>query len=367
MATELIDRESVKKELERLRKVVGDESQPLEMRAHATCQIIDARREELLAGVDQRVDRVRLIEGVKLLIREQAERVCGCTLSSVVRSVKSAMLSGLVVSGYKREVDFIPRNRKVSAKGKPDKWVKELSADPNYRGLIHFVRNTGRLSREPFVECVFTGESLTFEGDADQLRVKHTLDPLNEHRRKQDWSQVVACYARWYFVDGRVVDHFMSREQIEEHRNKYSKQFQDAEKNGRRDSTWHKEPIKMAMKTVIRDAVNRDRVPCSQVDRAMIDAAQRVESGEPIDTDYEIVDEDSGTAVIEDQAEQATVDLVKVFDAYIEQLATAIDVRAAGAVYDAHFGPEASYAWSDEQTQAGYKAFNERKDEVRSK
>lgn len=366
-------------DVKRLVAIVEDEGRPLDMRSMSLCRILDHRRDELLAGIDPRIDRVQLMERTKLLIREQAEKICGCTPSSIIRSVKSAMLSGLVIDKFKGEVDFIPRRRKISKKGQPDAWVTELSADPNYRGLIHFVANTNTLAKQPFCECVYEGEAIAFEGDADCLRVVHKLDPLNEHRRKQDWSKVQGLYVRWYFKDGRTVDHFLSREQIEEHRNKYSRQYQDAEKSwgGKapsRNSTWHKEPIKMALKTVIRDAVNRDKVPISREDRGYMLQAERVERAEWQDSEVLDAEFTEGASVdveaeiVEPHTESTSIPATSdPWGEYKTALSRAETVKDVGAVYDAFFGPESSIAWTEEQVQASVPLFQSRKEEVRSK
>jgi recombinational DNA repair protein RecT len=269
---------------------------------------LDLRRDEQLAGVDPRIDRVRLMETTKMLIREQAEKVVGCTLASVMRSVKVAMLSGLVIDRFKGEVDFIPRNRYLKVEGRPDKKIKELWADPNYRGMIHYVANTGEMSKPPFVECVYEGEQFEFVGESDELRIKHTKDPLNEHRAKGDTSKIHCVYSRWYLKSG-TVDHVMTWQQILEHRDKYSKSFQDAEKYKKFDSFWHKEPIKAAMKTLIRDAVNRDKVPISRIDRGYILDAQRAEQEEWMPTDVvdaEFSAVDAGQAVESDAEPEET-------------------------------------------------------------
>jgi hypothetical protein len=59
--------------------------------------------------------------------------------------------------------------------------------------------------------------------------------------------------------------------------------------------------------------------------------------------------------------------LDQVFDRFIEQLAKSTNVKAAGAAYDAFFGPESKYGWTPELEAAGAKAFNEHKELVRPK
>lgn len=295
-------------DIRRLSKTVEDETKPLDQRAVALCRIMDHRRDELLAGVDSRIDRGRLMESVKMIVREYPDRVVGCTLSSVMRSVKSAMLSGLVIDKFKGEVDFIPRNKKMKLDGK-EVWVKELHADPNYRGLVHLVNNTGKTTRPPVVECVYEGEEFEFVGESDEMRIVHKKNPLNEYRAASDTSKIVVVYCRWYF-DNRTVDHFMTMSQIHAHRDKYSKAYGDAEKNGRRDSFWHKEPLKAAFKTMLRDAVNRDLVPISRVDRGYVLQEQAAESSEwaatdVVDAEFSVGSATSAeTTLIDPQQEQ---------------------------------------------------------------
>jgi recombinational DNA repair protein RecT len=389
-------------ELRRLAKIVEDKQRPIDERGMSLCRIFDLRRDDLLSGVDTRIDRSKLMEQVKLLARDQSDKFVGCTLSSIIRSVKIAMISGLKIDRFKGEVDFIPRWKKVQIseeKGQKSRevFVKELHADPNFRGLIHYVGNTGKMVKPPFVECVFEGEAFSFEGDADSLRIKHEKNPLNEHRAKNDPTKIICVYSRWYLKSG-TVDHVMTWAQILEHRDKYSKAYHDAEHGkeykgkhqpGRKDSFWHKEPIKAALKTLIRDAVNRDKVPVSDVDRGYLLSAERAEQGEFVDTD--IVDAEFVVGCdVEEVAEQAddasnaqplieTVadkkpssdlgaeSLDQVFDRFIELLARAKDVKAAGQAYDAFFSPDSPHKWTAAHEAAGAKAFNEHKELVRPK
>lgn len=385
---ESADRKAVDAEVARLSKVVADEKKSLDVRASSLCKVVDLRRQELCAGMDARIDQQRAIELLKSLVREKAEVVVGCTLASVMRAVKQALLSGLVVDRFKGEVDFIPRNRKIKVGGR-DEWVRELHADPNYRGLIHYVANTGKMARPPFVETVFEGEQVSFAGEADSMTVRHVKDPLNPHRRAGDTTKIVGQYVRWYLQGGNV-DHWLSWEEILEHGRKYSKQFRDAEGNGKRDSMWHKDPIKMGLKTLIRDAVNRDKVPISREDRGYILDQVKVERQEWVDAsefvDFEVVPEAAQIAApqaaeaqheraVEQSTQQAAAALPQpqktaeqVYDEYIEQMLAAGAITDAGIVYDRYFGPDRIHAveWEPQWADAAAKVWNDRKAAIRA-
>lgn len=363
-------------ELRTLAKVVDDQRKSIDVRAMALCKIVDLRAVELTRGMDERINKTRALELVKMIIREQSDKVVGCTLASVIRSAKTALLSGLVVDRFKGEVDFIPRNRKMKVDGK-EVWVKELHADPNYRGLIHYVANTGKIRKPPFVEAVFEGERLEFSGDADALKVSHAKNPLNEHRVKGDSSKVVGYYVRWYLESG-TVDHFMSREETLAHGRKYSKQYRDAEASGKKDSMWHKDELKMCLKTLIRDAVNRDKVPISREDRGYVLGVMQSERaevatdalGEVIDAEFslagEIVEDAEpasvdATALIDPPQEPAappepaassrppiTETPLEAFARYEARLAECATTKDCNNTYAAFFGDGSPHAWSDE-------------------
>jgi recombinational DNA repair protein RecT len=356
-------------------KVVDDQRKSIDVRAMSLCKVVDLRAAELTRGMDARIDKTRALELVKMIIREQSDKVVGCTLASVMRAAKTALLSGLVVDRFKGEVDFIPRNRKMKVDGK-EIWVKELHADPNYRGLIHYVANTGKMKKPPFVEAVFEGEKLEFSGDADALKVSHVKNPLNEHRTKGDASKVVGYYARWY-LDSGTVDHFLTRDEVIAHGRKYSKQYRDAESSGKKDSMWHKDEIKMCLKTLIRDAVNRDKVPISREDRGYVLGvmqAERAEAsadsvGEVIDAEYSLAGE-----ILED-AEPVAVDSTSMiesapqeqppahrpldralsdetprmsFERYEARLAEATTTKDCANLFAAFFGDGSPHPWTDE-------------------
>lgn len=377
-------------EIKRQIKIVESAKSPLDARALALCRIVDLRRDELLAGVDPRVDRVKLLETTKMLIREKAETVVGCTLSSVMRAVKVALLSGLAIDRFKGEVDFIPRARWVKVEGQEDKKIKELWADPNYRGMIHYVGNTGQMIKPPFVEAIFEGEQFEFIGDSDELRVKHVKNPLNQHRAKSDTGKVLAVYSRWYLKSG-TVDHVMTWDQVIEHRDKYSKSYQDAEKAwgkkpARKDSFWHKEPLKAAFKTLIRDAVNRDKVPISRVDRGYVLDAARAEreewtSTDVIDAEFAAVmpvdvDDEQPTderAMIETPAPQQQQAAAEMHDETPQQAWARFEDRLAecqttaecNRLYEAFFGQGAKHPWGDEERGIANETRAKRVDQIR--
>ncbi len=388
-------------ELRRLAKIVEDPQKPIDERGMSLCRIFDLRREDLLAGVDARIDRAKLLEQVKLLAREQSDKFVGCSLSSIIRSVKIAMLSGLKIDRFKGEVDFIPRWKKVvvsEAKGQKgrDVFVKELHADPNFRGLIHYVGNTGQMVKPPFVECVFEGEPFSFEGDADSLRVKHEKNPLNEHRAKNDPTKIICVYSRWYLKSGNV-DHVMTWAQIIEHRNKYSKAYQDAENGkeykgkhqpGRKDSFWHKEPIKAALKTLVRDAVNRDKVPVSDVDRGYLLSSERAEQGEFTDTEIvdaefvtacEVMDADESPAepattsqqlaVVSPQADPSQSPTDRMVASHAIEINHQVTQKQVGDCHDKYLPPDDSnpHKFSLDQQRKMVKVFQDRLHEVRPK
>lgn len=360
---------------------VNNKSLSIDQRAMHLCRLIDLRAPELLAGVDARVDKSRIIEAVKMVIREKSELCVGCTLPSVMRAAKVAVMSGLKIGGFKHEVDFIPRNRYVEVPGKSKKQkIRELCADPNYRGLIHYVGNTGKMKSPPFVEAIFEGEKYEFTGDAESMRVQHTKDPLNQYRRKVDTDHILAIYVRWH-LDSGTVDHIMTWEQILEHRDKYSRGYQDAEKGWgneapKKNSTWHTELYKMALKTVIRDAVNRDKVPVSDVDRGYILEAQRAEAGMPLDsdvidaeftTDAGVLDDDEHAAPTAGVPSDPAPDHEALFDRYVEDLARSESVAATGAAYDAVFGPDSAIIWPPGFDARAAQARNDRNAEIRAK
>ena len=378
-------------ELRTLAKVVDDQRKSIDVRAMSLCKIVDLRAVELTRGMDERINKTRALELVKMIIREQSDKVVGCTLASVIRSAKTALLSGLVVDRFKGEVDFIPRNRKMKVDGK-EVWVKELHADPNYRGLIHYVTNTGKLRKPPFVEAVFEGERLEFGGDADALKVSHAKNPLNEHRAKGDATKVVGYYVRWYLESGSV-DHFMSRDEVIAHGRKYSKQYRDAESSGKKDSMWHKDEIKMCLKTLIRDAVNRDKVPISREDRGYVLGVMQSERSE-VDTDAvgDVIDAEFSLAgEILDDAEPAAVDATAMIESvpqehppvtselpplseetpqqawarYEARLAECTTTAECAKLFDAFFGAGCKHLWGDDDRGLANETRAKRVDEIR--
>jgi recombination protein RecT len=146
---------------------------------------------------------------------------------------------------------------------------------PTYRGYIALMDRTDRVASVR-VGMVHEADEYAFEGSAPPpLDFTHRHDPaLTDEQR----GEPLFSYAFVWFKDGhrsQVVT--VNREQMEEIRNTYSRSYQEAEANGRRDSFWHTRRPDMWRKTAIRQL--EKTVPVSAEFRALVETDQAGEEG----------------------------------------------------------------------------------------
>lgn len=158
-------------------------------------------------------------------------KLLDCSPRSLLAAVMQCAQLGLEpgILGHAYLIPF--ENRK--------KGIVEVQILPGYRGLIKLARNTGEVSTV-FAESVYKGDRFTYQRGTDP-KIEHVPDP-NEDVKKR--GEPTHYYAVMRMKDGGVAFEVMTRQEIELHRDKYSR----AAKNG----PWVTEFDEMAKKTVLR-------------------------------------------------------------------------------------------------------------------
>lgn len=268
--------------------VLRNEAERPENKAKAAARLIELDYPRLASYLPAGVDGREVLATARQAIMTNPA-IATCTADSILRSVAGAMLCGLRPGYPHNECDLIPRNcKKKIMLDNQEKvfWVRECTMQPSAKGAVRLVANTGCMQRDrpPRTEVIYEGEiwSNSYDQD-DNLRIEHVPDLTNKHRSTGDDKYITGVYVRWYLQreDGTKYtrDHYMSRAQIEQHRDKY------AERPKYGDWNWEKEFKKMAEKTVKKQSVDRGLLPVSV---AVVEAANRVEplteeTQEPLD------------------------------------------------------------------------------------
>lgn len=175
-------------------------------------------------------------------------------------------------------------------KGK-DIWgkIKTVEVVIGYKGFKELARRSGEI-KSMHGDIVYEGDAFSHEYGSNQ-HLKHIPCGCN------DKDKAIGAYFHVAFQggEGHV---YMTRAEIEAHRNRYSKGWQDAVKNGKTaDSPWQKDWEAMWIKTPCRRLMSRGDIPMSV---EMMDALAADE--ESVDFSGFVFDPKSGPVIDADQA-----------------------------------------------------------------
>jgi recombination protein RecT len=344
--------------------------------------IIETAREQIQNAAPQGVDGKTIVDYAIQLMREDP-KILPCTISSLVTAISRAAMCGLRLGGLRPEAHIVPT--KVNKKIGPNKFETirtDANLWPGYHGWIKLVRNTGRMTAEPIVACVYEGEEFSADIVDGVVRCGHKGSALNAARRSGDDSKVTYVWARW-FLDSGTVDVVMSREDIQAHARQYSKKPQYGEWN------WETKWREMAEKTVLIHSVRRRFVPM-QVEAAglgLLDEDTQEQSPLPaiadslgvIDGEFSAVEDpeqDESPQIIEDPVkaspqtppnDKPTTD--ELVQRYMVEIAHQGTQKEVGDAHDKYLPPDGAnpHGFTAEQQKMMVKAFQDRLAEVRSK
>ena len=153
---------------------------------------------------------------------------------------------------------LIPFNKNTKTKGPDgrDQWVKVKTVEVviGYKGFKELVKRSGKVA-------AMHGD-IVYEGD----QFSHSYG-YNQHCDHVPSGNQGAPLGAYFYIVGKdnLKGHvYMAKAEIEAHRNRYSKGWQDAVKNGKTaDSPWMKDWEAMWIKTCVRRLISRGDVPMS--------------------------------------------------------------------------------------------------------
>lgn len=208
------------------------------------------------------------------------EKLHDCTSTSLVRCMFQAAQMGLT-PGLRRQVYLIPYKNKK-------KQCTEAQLQIGYQGLLTMARRSGQISKID-AGYVMDGDIFEFANGFD-VTLRHVEN--SEHRREgwkdawigegehrrvaQDkaWEHVTYVYAFAKLTNGERHLKVMTKEEIEWHRERYSK--------AAHDGPWVENPIEMGEKTTLRELCNL--LPSDEEDALLGKAVtldRQLEDGQP--------------------------------------------------------------------------------------
>lgn len=120
---------------------------------------------------------VRRFQRVTLQAIEKSPAVAECTPDSIIAAVMEAASYGLEPTGGVGGAHLVPRSKKVSRKGEPDRWEKRAQLVIDYRGAVQLVTRRRR-DGSPSAVLAVSAEAVK---EGDEFAYAKGTSPSIEH------------------------------------------------------------------------------------------------------------------------------------------------------------------------------------------
>ena len=212
-----------------------------------------------------------------------------CSKESIFRSLKEAASYGLELNGTFGQAYLIPYNEKVNGK-----YEMTCHFQLGYRGIIQMARRSNTIktiAAEPICENDYFKCKL-----ASGRTIEHEIDITKER------GDVIGYYCLVELCNGGSQFKVMSKKDIENHRDKFSKAYDAKDPN----NIWNKNFDAMALKTVVIQALKLCPISIEAMDAVITDERKDIKDISD-DVEYTVSDaqaETTETPAIEEPKEQ---------------------------------------------------------------
>ena len=213
-----------------------------------------------------------------------------CSKESIFRSLKEAASYGLELNGTFGQAYLIPYNEKVNGK-----YEMTCHFQLGYRGIIQMARRSNTIktiAAEPICENDYFKCKL-----ASGRTIEHEIDITKER------GDVIGYYCLVELCNGGSQFKVMSKKDIENHRDKFSKAYDAKDPN----NIWNKNFDAMALKTVVIQALKLCPISIEAMDAVITDERKDIKDISD-DVEYTVADtpaETTETPAIEEPKEQS--------------------------------------------------------------
>jgi recombination protein RecT len=237
-------------------------------------KVLKANQDLIFENTPQGVNPAALVKKALFAIQNNPN-LLNCDKDSLFMAVYESAVNGLEIGGIRSEAYLVPYGDKVQL-------------IPGYKGLISLVRRTGLLT-DVTMELVHEGDTFEME-KGDNVRLRHVPSTAADRQS----MPVTHVYVIFHMTDGSKVRNVWTAAQINAHRDAYSEGYRRAERyikqceekqqhvDDKKLSPWHKNWAVMAFKTLVRDAINRGRLPLSDAVKDMINRDEPVEASDKV-------------------------------------------------------------------------------------
>lgn len=197
-------------------------------------ELLNRYKEQIAMALPRHLTPERMIR-VALTAVSRNPTLQKCNPATIAGCVVQASILGLEPDGVLGEAYLVPfYNRKANG----NKGGYECQLIPGYQGLLKLVRNTGELKMVDVQEVC----------ENDEFDFEKGMEPFLRHKPAVgDRGEIVSYWAGAVLINGGKQFEVMTKEQIELHRDKYSRSAD----NG----PWITSPEWMFKKTVLRKLV----------------------------------------------------------------------------------------------------------------
>lgn len=199
--------------------------------------LLEKHKNQIAVALPRHLTPERMIR-VALTAVSQTPALAECAPITIAAAIVQASILGLEPSSVLGEAYLVPFwNSKAKR--------KECQLIPGYMGLIKLTRNTGEVSVFD-AQIVYSGDDFEFH-KGSEIYWRHKWKRTGERGTKQ------GVWAGYVLKDGTKNFEYWTIEQINLHRDRYSKGARD--KDGNLTGAWRDSPEWMEKKTVIRQVI----------------------------------------------------------------------------------------------------------------
>lgn len=206
--------------------------------------------------------------------------------NSILKAAMTAATLDLPVDPNLGFAYMVPYNAKVGSQ-----WVKQAQFQMSAKGYIQLAIRTGQYE--------ILNSSVVYKGEIKKIDRLTGEIIFNEDESEVDSNVVVGYLAHFRLINGFRKTVYMSKEQMEAHGKKYSKNY------GNKNSLWSTDFDSMALKTVMKRLLSKYGILSIEMQTAILnDQAVVDEEGNPRYAD-------SAEQEIENNANKTTLDFVE--------------------------------------------------------
>ncbi len=220
--------------------------------------MLDKMKSQIAAALPRHMTPERMVR-MAVTLFSKSESLQKCSIQSIVACVVQASELGLELTGPLGHAFMVP-------------YSGQATFQIGYKGFFELAFRSGKLSAWP-MRVVFANDPFEVQYGSDQ-KIFHK--PAKGER-----GDPIGYYSCLYMHDGGRDFDYLSLEDAEQHRDRYSQAFKNAEKYNKNNSPWHTNFDAMAMKTTVRSLAKR--APLSTELRAAASIDEYAEAGIGVD------------------------------------------------------------------------------------